>query len=317
MSDTLFTMGPGGVTSLLTSTITNMKTDLADAIFNDLATIKFLKDKGQVIVDGGASISTPLMYAKNTTAQFYDGYQQLDTTPQEGFTRTQYKWKESAVSISVSNREESVQNSGPSAIMNLVNMKTEQAKLSLKDLLNTALYATSPASTDINSLYKLVDVTSSIGDINSTTYSWWQSLVTTSGSFAGQGRADMLTTYNTLVTRGEAPDFIITTPTVHGYYEGSLVPQIRYTSTASGDSSFGKLMFKNIPMFFDTACTSGAMYFLNSKYIQLYVSANNNLKMTDWVKPANQTAKVAQIILACELATTNRRLLGKMVSITA
>lgn len=317
MADTTFTHGPANVTTLLTTTLENRRKDLQDAIFNDLATIKFLKEKGQVTIDGGATIVTPLMYAKNTTAQFYNGYDQLNTQPQEGFTTAQYKWKESAVSISVSNREENVQNQGEAAVLNLVNQKINQAEMSIKDLINTALYASSPASTEINSLATLIDATSEIGDINSTTYSWWQSLVTTSGSFAAQGRSDMLTTYNTLVVRGAAPNFIVTTPTVHSYYEGSLLPQLRFQGNDSADASFGKLKFKQIPIFFDTACTAGAMYFLNSDHIQLYVSSGNNLKQTEWVKPANQTAKVAQIILALQLATNNRRRLGKMVSITA
>lgn len=317
MADVLYSHGPANVTTLLTTTLENRRKDLQDAIFNDLATIKFLKDKGQVIIDGGASIVTPLMYAKNTTAQFYNGYDQLNVTPQEGFTTGNYKWKEGAVSVSVSNREENIQNVGSSQELNIVNQKLDQAEMSLKDMLNSAFYTASPASTAINSLVTLVDATSEIGEINSSTYSWWQSLVTTSGSFAAQGRADMLTTYNTLVTRGAAPDFLVTNPTVHAYYEGSLIPQMRYTSNEKGDSSFGKLTFKNIPIFMDTAATSGAIYFLNSKHLQLYVSSGNNLKMTEWVKPANQTAKVAQIIMACELATNNRRRLGKMLSITA
>lgn len=316
MADTLFTHGPANVTTLLTTTLENRRKDLQDAIFNDLATIKFLKEKGQVIIDGGASITTPLMYGTNSTAQFYDGYDQLSTTPQEGFTDAQYRWKESAVSVSVSNREENVQNQGSSAVLNLVNAKIDQAEMSLKNLINSAFYTASPASTAINSLVTLVDATSEIGDINSTTYSWWQSLVTSSGSFAGQGRADMLTTYNTLITRGAAPDFLVTTPTVHAYYEGSLIPQKRFEGD-SADGSFGHLTFKGMPIFMDTAATAGAIYFLNSKHIQLYVSSGNNLKMTEWVKPANQTAKVAQIIMALQLATNNRRRLGKMTGITA
>lgn len=317
MADTTFTHGPANVTTLLTTTLENRRRDLQDQIFNDLATIKFLKDKGQISVDGGATIVTPLMYAKNTTAQFYNGYDQLNTTPQEGFTTAQYKWKESAVSVSVSNREENIQNQGESAVFNLVNQKINQAEMSLKDVINTAFYATSPASTDINSLVTLVDATSSIGDINSTTYSWWQSLVTASGSFAAQGRSDMLTTYNTLITRGAAPDFLVTNPTVHSYYEGSLVPQLRFQGNDSADASFGKLKFKQVPIFFDTAATASVIYFLNSDHVQLYVSSGNNLKQTEWVKPGNQTAKVSQIIMALELGTNNRRRLGKMTTITA
>lgn len=317
MADTLHSYGPANVTTLLTTTLENRRKGIQDAIFNDLATIKFLKDRGQVILDGGASIVTSLMYGKNTTAQFYSGYDQLNITPQEGFTQSQYQWKEAAVSVSVSNREESVQNSGPSAVENLVNQKIKQATISLKDVINTALYAASPGTKDLGSLVTTVDATSSIGEINSTTYSWWQSDVNASGSFAGRGRADMLALYNALLVAGDAPDFIVTSPTVHAYYEGSLIPQLRYTSNESGDNSFNALKFKGLPVLMDVAATAGVMYFLNSKNLQLHVSSQNNMKMTEWVKPANQTSKVAQLIMACELVSNNRRRLGKLTGITA
>lgn len=320
MADTLFTWGPANVTTLLTTTVENRKGTIQDNIFNDLPTIKFLRDKEKLRLDGGASIVQPLMYAKNTTAGFFQGYDIIDTTPQEGFTAAQFQWKEAATSISVSNREETIQNTGKSEVFNIVKAKMDQAEMSLKDILNTAIFNAAPGAKSLNSLAVLIDATSTIGDVNSTTNSWWQSLVTTSGSFAAQGRSDMLTTWNSLVTRGGGAnpvDMIITTPTVHGYYEGSLTPQIRYQSMTEGNLAFSSLMFKTSPVIFDTACNSGTMYFLNSDALELVINSNNDFKLTEFVKPSSQTAKVAQLVVALELCTNNRRRLGKMTSITA
>jgi hypothetical protein len=319
MADTVFSFSPTAVTTLLTTTLDNRRKEVQDAIFNDLATIKLLRERGsfELKLDGGSTITEPVNYAKNTTGAFYDGYDIIDTTPTDTLTMAQFKWKELAVSVSISNREENVQNQGKSAVIDLVNSKIDVARNSMKDVLNTALFAASPTSKQLNSLATLIDTSTTIGDINSGTYSWWQSVSTASGSFAAQGRSDMLTTYNTLVVRGAAPDFIVTTPTVHQYYEASLIPQLRYTSNDKADGSFGALAFKGVPVIFDTASTSGVMYFLNSQHLRFYVSSSNNMKMTEWVKPYNQTARVAQVILACELGTNNRRRLGKMTSITA
>lgn len=317
MTDTLFTYGPANVTTLLTTTIENRRGEIQDNIFNDLPTIKFLKDKNRVRLDGGASIVQHMMYAKNTTGGFYDGYDILDVTPQEGFTAGQFKWKEAAVSITVSNREETVQNVGKSEVFNIVKAKSDQAEMSMKDVLNTALFASSPTAKQMTSLVTLIDATSTIGDINSTTNSWWQALVTASGSFAAQGRSDMLTEWNALVVRGAAPDMILTTPTIHAFYEGSCVPQIRYENTDTANQSFKGLMFKTSDVKFDTACNSGVMYFLNSTHMELIVNSGNDFKMTEWVKPSNQTAKVAQMVVVLELTTNNRRRLGKLTGITA
>lgn len=317
MADTLFTWGPANVTTLLTTTIENRRGEIQDNIFNDLPTIKYLKDKKKVRVDGGASIVQPLMYATNGTSGFYDGYDILNTTPAEGFTAAQFKWKECAVSVSVSNREETIQNTGKSQVFNIVKAKMDQAEMDMKSTLNTALFAASPTAKQMTSLVTLIDATSTIGDVNSTSSSWWQSQVTASGSFAAQGRSDMLSIYNTIITKGGKTDFIITTPAIHGYYEGSLVPQIRYTSNDTGNNSFGSLKFKTADVMFDTAATSGVMYFLDSNHIELIVNSGNDFRMTEFVKPANQTAKVAQMVVALELTTNNRRRLGKLTSITA
>ncbi len=122
MADLVHTHGPASVATLLTTTLENRKKDIQDAIFDDIPTLAVLKDQGQVILDGGATIVLNLMTGANSTAQFYNGYDPLNVSPQEGFTTAQYLWKESAVSISVSNREESIQNSGSSALLSIVDV---------------------------------------------------------------------------------------------------------------------------------------------------------------------------------------------------
>lgn len=320
MADTLFTWGKDNITTLLTTTIENRRGEIQDAIFNDRPTIKFLKEKNRVRVDGGASIISHLMYAANSTVAWYEGYDTVDTTPQEGFTAAQFKWKECAGSVSVSNREETIQNVGKSQVFNIVTAKQKQLEESLKNELNNSLYRASPTAKQMTSLVTMIDATSTIGDINSGTNSWWQSYVVASGSFAAQGRSDMLDVWNTLIVRGSGDnpaDFIVTTPAVHRFYEGSLVPQIRYQGTSMGNASFQNLMFKTAPVVFDNACTAGVAYFLNSKHLELVVNSNNDFKLTEWVKPANQTAKVAQLVVALELSSNNRRRLAKMTGITA
>lgn len=315
--DTFPTIDPTTVTTLVATTLDNRRKDLQDAIFNEMPLIKFLQSKGQVILEGGATITAPLMYGKNTTAAFYSGYDQLQVTPQEGFTLSQYEWKEGAVSVSVSNREANIQNQGKEAVLNIVDQKINQAKMSLKDLLTTQLFDSSPTAKEIGSLVTTVDATSTIGAINSTTYSWWQSDVNVGGSFQAQGLSDMRILHSALTVAGANTDVIVTRPTEKDYYEAALLPQLRFNGNSVADGSFGKLTFRGIPILADTAATSGVMYFLDSRHLMLYVHAKNNLTMTEWVKPYNQTAKVAQIILACELATNNRRRLGKITTITA
>lgn len=234
-------------------------------------------------------------------------------------TTAQAKWKNIAASIAISGEEER-QNSGKSRLINLLDAKTQQAKLSLKREVTSALFAATTATKKIQSLNVMLDATSSVQDINSTTYSWWQANTDSVGSFATNGLSKMRTAWTTItkVEPNTAPDTIVTTDTVYNYYEGSLTPNMRYAVTdKSGNASFENLMFKTSKVFFDANATSGCMYMFPSQHFYMVINSNANIAMTPFVKPANQDAKVAQVILMTEFVTNARRKGYKLTGITA
>ncbi len=313
MLDILHTWGPDNVGQLLVSTHEKRgKKEVANAIFNRIPTFEYLNSKGKVMLDGGASIVLALEVARNTTAKFYDGYDLLDVTAQDNHTAAQFKWKQAAASVSISGREANIQNRGESALMNLLNMKQKNAERSLRDIINQKLHGASNTAKDIQSLVTLIDATSTIGDINSTTNTYWQSLVTSGGVFAAQGVADWRHEYNGLKNRQGNPDMLITTQAIFESYEATMTPQIRYTSLEMGDTKFRDLEFAGAKVRFDDQCASGVTYFLDSDSITLFVSENVNFIYNDFVRPPDQDAKVAQFLVGLELATSNRRLLGKI-----
>lgn len=319
--ETLFSWGPAGnVGALITTTQENRDIkEIQDAVFSRLTLFDFLGKKNKVRRGGGTSIIVPIRSSKNSTAGSYSNYQIINTAPQDNETAAQFLYKQYAASISLSGKEERVQNKGKYEVLDLVKTKIQDAELALADKLNTDMFAASPAAQDVGSLVTSIDATSEIGQINSSTYSFWQSTSTSSGSFSAQGLSDMRTLWNTLSQRmpQSFPDLILTTSTIHSYYEGSLVPQQRYESDGTGNGSFSKLMFKSAPVDFDAQATSGAMYFLNSDVMELVIDPDTDFKMTEWVKPSNQDARVAQYLVALELVIKNRRKLGKLTSITA
>lgn len=319
--ETLFTWGPANVSTLITTTQENRDIkELQDAVFSRLTLFNHLNKKNKVRRGGGTSIIVPIRQSKNTTAGSYSNYQIIDTSPQDNETAAQFKYKQYAASISVAGKEERVQNKGKYEVLDIVKTKIEDAEMAIQDKLNSDMFAASPATQDIGSLVTSIDATSSIGDINSTTYSFWQSTSTASGSFAAQGLADMRTLWSTLAKRNPQsnPDLLLTTSDIHDFYEGSLVPQQRYNDNSNtGNASFDKIKFKSAEVDFDAQATSGVMYFLNSDVMELVVDPDTDFKMTEWVKPSNQDARVAQYLVALELVIKNRRKLGKLTALTA
>lgn len=320
MADLLFTWGPANVATLLTTTMENRDIkEVQDAVFNQLVLLDWLQKKDKVARSGGASIIVPIRQTANNTAGFYNGYEPINTQPQENETAGQYTWKQAAASVSISGRESRVQNNGKHAVIDLVRQKIKDAEDSLRSSINTALFASSPGTNDIGSLVTSIDATSEIGQINSTTYSFWQSTSTASGSFAGQGLSDMRTLWSTLEQRMPASptDLILTTSTIYNYYEGALQAQQRFTGTDVFNGSAEKLKFRSSPIVYDAACNAGVMYFLNSDVMELDIHSGTDFIMTEFVKPSNQDARVAQFLVALELVIKNRRKLGKLTGITA
>lgn len=319
MADTLFTHGPDNVTTLITTTNENRRGEIHDAIFKDLVLLNWLNQKNKVMVRGGRSIVTHLMTGKNTAVKAYSGFDIIPTTPQEGFTTSQATWKQYGGPITVSGREARVQNAGSSKVFDIVRSKLNQADRSIKDKVNRDLFKTSQDAKEIRGLPTLIDTSSTIQDINSSTSSFWQADVNTGGSFAEQGLADMRTLYNDLskISPSNPVDLILTTSSIHESVEGVLQPQSRFQSMDTGNGSFNNIVFRTAPVVFDNEANSGVMYMLNSEALELIMDSATDFIVTPFEKGTinGQDAEIALELAAMELITPNRRMLGKIDSI--
>lgn len=309
---------------IASTTLQNYQPQLQDNIYKKLPFFYWMMEKGsKMTVDGGRTIVVPVTYAKNSTAAAYAGYGIIDVTPQDNETAAEYAWGQYASSIAVSGRDER-QNSGSKVkIINLLQAKTDNAEMALKMKLDVDLFGSqltnAAGSNGINGLQSLVDATSTVGNITrGGANTFWNAQTTASGSFATQGLDNMRTTYNNCSLDGMGnPDLGLTTQTVFEYYEKSLQTQQRFTDTATLDGGFQNLKFKGMTLMWDSNCNSGTMYFLNSEFIKLAVHPDGDLKTTDFVKPANQDAKIANVLFMGNVILLQSRRNGKMTSITA
>jgi len=305
--------------SLLSTTLNAYRKKLEDNIFLSNPLIAWLYGKNRKETQtGGYKIVEPLMYGKNSTAGWYSGYDLLDTTPQEGISAAEFDWKQGAVSISISRKEERQNAESETRILNLLKAKITQGEESLREEMDEAAFLDGTAdSNSIIGLALMVDSAGTYGNIARTSNSWWSSTETASGSFASQGLSDMRTTYNSISKGNIHPDLILTNQTVFEYYENVLQPQERFTDTKVADGGFQNLKFKGATMMYDDYCQSGTMYFLNSNYLRLVVESGTDLITTPFVKPENQDAKVAQILWMGALTASNCQRQGKMTGISA
>lgn len=309
----LLNYGPGNVDETLTLAMTNLIPGIKDNVFNDNTVLGWFNSTGKEKKRGGASLSHAIHYAKSTSGGSYSRYGTMSVTPQDNLTRSQWGWKQKYWSVSIDGFTERVAGKGDSAIEDALQEKRDEAENSMKDDLERDIFRTTPGDDDIRSLPNLVLASGTEGQINGTTSSWWQSNVVTGGSWAaGVGRTQLTNMCNTAAKRNPTGplDVLVSDQTSVEAYEGTLVSQYRYT-TNKADIGLTKLLFKEIPWIWSVQATSGVIYGLHSKSIIYYVNSDTDFLFTGFMKPANQDAKVGQILLAHSLTVPVRRKLAR------
>jgi len=319
---------------LLTTTLRNYRKQLIDNIFELMNFLNWLMGKGRRrMEDGGVEIIEHLMYAKNDTVKFYEGFETIPTTPQEGLTIARFRWAEAAGTLSISRREQR-QNSAKHQLLNLVKAKTKQLEMSVRDHISTKLFAniTAEPATDIFSIlnFNHVDPTTSttVGGINQSTFTWWRNGQSDVGAYANNLLDKMRTAYNTVAKAGQGtPDFVLCTQTAFEYYEAlgdtmKRFPLMR-NDKATIDLGFEVFKYKGADMFWDpdfatnTPATGESMIIGKSSSLSLVVDKESDFVFTDFVEPENQTAKTKKLIAMLQLTSNNRRAMHLLHGIDA
>ena len=304
---------------LLATTLANYRDQLTDNVFTARPLTYFLMDKGRIrMVDGGTKIVEPLIYGQNSTVASYAGYDTIALTAQDGITAAEFEWKQYAASIAISGIEEA-KNNGDQAILNLLEAKVMQAEESLREGFNTMFFGdgTGNSGKNWNGLGNLVEASGTVGGINRATAGneYWRSYEeNTAGALT---LAQMSTAYNSVSVGNDHPDMVLTTQTLFEKYESLLQPQLRYTDTKTADAGFQNLLFKAAPVVYDTGCTAGVMYFLNSKYLTLVGHSGKWFSQTEFVRPENLDARYALIMCYGNLTVRNAKKQGKLTAKTA
>lgn len=310
---------------------------LVDNIFNsNILTFKMLKSSEPVA--SGNKVLQPIEYGKTGSKGFYNGYDVLDTTPQELFTDASFDWVQCHASISYSGREEAL-NSGSERVIDLISAKVKNAEKSLKDLFGTQLYSdntglavnTTGASTSgFLGLQHIMNTDRVLGGIDSTTYTWWDAQVKDAGSsvtyanMLDSGNAAyiqkvMREMYGQCSVDNDKPDLIVTTQIIFDAYEETLSAQKRFgaSSESLADAGFTNLLYRGTPVVVDDHCPAGQMYFLNTKYLKFRHHGSRNFAFQGFTKPVNQDASVAHILWLGALTCSNPRMLGKVFDLAS
>lgn len=334
--------------NLYTTTWQNRMEGVADNVFNATPFWFWLKDKGKLKAQrGGRFIEENLEYASNNNIAWLDKGSTVTLNDYEFLTIAQYQWRYLSASI-VRFGTDDQKNVGKAKILSLVNSKLDNTEQSLITEFETRLVGGSGAITAntttaqaaaFDGLTCLVanDPAGStfggngvaVGGIDSSTsngqYGWWrnQTINMTGVSFATSGVAKMRLMLNNCMNnrREDRPDILLSDQRTYENYEGSVLTYYRTMNRKLADVGFENQTFKGIPMVWTPAITgedsatpaAGALYFLNTSFLELVYDPALWFDMTEWKAiPDQVNDRAAQIVSACTLTTNRRRVQGVM-----
>jgi hypothetical protein len=305
-------------TMVLTTTLADYQKRLVDNAYNRSVILKLLSGETKRTIDGGTSIVETLIKEKQAEGGFYLGADVLNNTQKNTTTLVEFKWQNAYEPIQIT-RDEERQNSGVvHKIIDLVGTKIKLSEKAIAERLDQALSTPVASANNLIDLETLVN-TAALGTLNGGTDTFWQSTVTTSGTFATQGLSDMTTAYYAVSSAEseENPDIFITTKTVFQKFEQTRLPLERISNgTMSANAGFENLSFKGKPLTYGNNISSGLLFGLNRNYIYLAVDSATDMITTPFITPTNQTVKVAYILWRGQLITNNRRRHFKLTSIS-
>jgi len=308
-----------------TLTMRAKRKELTDNFFDAYPTLDMFRSGGALVTDnGGKEIQADVLYAGNS-AQYFSGYDVLNTDAVDGITAAFYPFRYAAVPITINFTEEQ-ENRKREAAMSLLEAKTRQSMLTLRDQINSSLYSAQTGKAPLGFQDIIADAPASspttLGGITISGNSWWQNKAnnaTADTSFTTivntnfyEGMVRMSTTWNDVSEGNESPTNIFTSNSIYADFE-EIFEGTGYQRLTGKDSPGvdGRLpSFRGIPVQYDRDCGTGRMYFLNTNYLKLHMQSGMNFSKTPFKENANQLAKVAFITVGLNLVTNNRRRQG-------
>lgn len=307
-------------TEILTTTIDNYSSTLADNVMTHNPLLDRLRKRGNnKPFSGGVKILENLMYAENSTLKWYTGLEVLDVSASDILTSAQFDIKQCNVNIVMSGLER-LQNASREQMHNLIRARISNAEITLQNQISDSVFASNTENDGkaIGGLQHLVPddpSTGTVGNIDRSTQTWWQSIVVDQSSQSPSTEplktlSAMNEAYINTTRGGDSVDMYIAGATRFEEYLDSVQAKQRFTDDGVGSTGFKSLQFWGgaANVFFDSSCNTNRMYALNTKFIHFRPHTARNFVRDPEKTSINQDAIVIPMYFAGNMTISNSSL---------
>lgn len=341
--------------SLFTSTLINYNSTLVDNISKTSPILYALmsdKEDGYVPVEGGglgAKMQVNLMYGLGT-AEPYADYDVIDPVAVDGITAGFWDWRQLATTVQISRIEER-KNAGKWQIFRLLKARIKQSTITIQEKFAKAMLQGNAINSNvagqievsyknpstnrpfIDPLPLLVknDPTTSttIGDINQSTETWWRNITITDASSTFAGFLFNIDDLYTQLTEGPGgpPAFALADRRTFMYYGAAMRSRYQTYDYKKANYPFDAYAIHGMALYWDVfmpnwsartttlSNTAGTLLMLSPKFMEIQYDPETNFMNTDFVTPPNQDARVSKLIWYGAWGISQRRKQGVLLDI--
>jgi len=313
-------------TEMVTTTLRNHPTEVADNVSTHNALYRYLKERGKIeMLNGGYEIVRPLDWQNNSTYQRFSGADTLNVGQSNVLTAAKYDWVQAAVHVFATG-DELRKNNGKEQLINLMKSRVKNAMRTAANNMSIDLFSSGALTNQMGGLAAIItsDGTGTVGGINSGTYTFWANQYREAAGTSTWSKSTIKGEMNGLwlscVRGSDSPHLVLSTNDFYAAYWESLQDLARYndpTVNSKANVGYAALKYVGADVVHDVnsnfTATGEKMYFLNLDYLDLCVHSQANWTQADDKVPTNQDAVLIPILFQGQLVCSNRARQGLLL----
>jgi hypothetical protein len=283
--------------------------ELTDVVYpGNLLTFRWNRAK-KIIVDGGTTIETPLMYAKMPAGGWFSGYQTLNIVPSDTVRNIAFDWKFAYTPVTI-DFTSLVKAGTARALYNIVAQKWKQAEMHLSDILGFGLWGGGGATPDpdapdgLQAIRDTSNITSYGGVARSTLSALNPVLDTATSAFTLDFMEDF---FMSATEGGRHPTIILSRKEQYARFIKKMFTYLNVGRADAGmdvgmaDAGYLNAGYNGVPWAIDPHCFDGpstsnsVIAALNEDYFDLVVSDQGDFLMEPFQRAIDQAAMVGKL----------------------
>jgi hypothetical protein len=315
---------------VLSSTLQHYSKKETDQLYKRLPFLDLAKDyKGIEVLPGGSSIVRPIVVGEHSVVtELATGYEPIDLTVGSFMNRAQYEWCDLVMPIVLSKKDQ-MENSGPDAIVGLMNAKLQAVMSAMRRTINRRIISgVGPTSLHtLNGEFEATGFleagvaaaatqTNTVGALQKSVLDvegWYNSFLEGAAADIVADLTELYQEANQFTPAGQVQG-ILMNPATFRAYKAALYPNERYVDSAALDGGNLKLAFAGATVMQENempanggASTRFSAMLLNFSGIKLALHKDGNFQASEFMVDAATAALTAHIHFKGQLIADHLR----------